>query len=113
MRISDWSSDVCSSDLLSSPGQRLSFEPLATGRIVSTFMETEPYSGAHVCMPSIISVSGLCKSYATGTKALDNVDLEIEKGEIFALLGANGAGKTTMIKLLCGLRSEESRVGKE
>src|SRR3546814_13120662 len=86
MRISDWSSDVCSSDLLSSPGQRLSFEPLATGRIVSTFMETEPYSGAHVCMPSIISVSGLCKSYATGTKALDNVDLE---------------------------RSEERRVGKD
>src|SRR3546814_8787220 len=86
MRISDWSSDVCSSDL-----------------IVSTFMETEPYSGAHVCMPSIISVSGLCKSYATGTKALDNVDLEIEQGEIFALLGANGAGKTTLINIICGL----------
>src|SRR3546814_8764202 len=73
-----------------------------SGHIVSTFMETEPYSGAHVCMPSIISVSGLCKSYATGTKALDNVDLEIEQGEIFALLGANGAGKTTLIN-----RSEE------
>src|SRR3546814_599499 len=66
-------------------------------------METEPYSGAHVCMPSIISVSGLCKSYATGTKALDNVDLEIEQGEIFALLGANGAGKTTLINIICGL----------
>ncbi|HEY9580871.1 MAG TPA: ABC transporter ATP-binding protein [Rhizorhapis sp.] len=54
-------------------------------------------------MPSIISVSGLCKSYATGTKALDNVDLEIEQGEIFALLGANGAGKTTLINIICGL----------
>src|SRR3546814_15461943 len=88
---------------ISSPGQRLSFEPLATGRIVSTFMETEPYSGAHVCMPSIISVSGLCKSYATGTKALDNVDLEIEQGEIFVLLGESGAGKTTLLHILCGL----------
>src|SRR3546814_18972563 len=73
-----------------------------SGHIVSTFMETEPYSGAHVCMPSIISVSGLCKSYATGTKALDNVDLEIEQGEIFALLGANGAGKTTLLNIICG-----------
>src|SRR3546814_12255406 len=54
-------------------------------------------------MPCIIFVLGLCKSYATGTKALDNVDLEIEQGEIFALLGANGAGKTTLINIICGL----------
>jgi ABC-2 type transport system ATP-binding protein len=54
-------------------------------------------------MPSVISVSGLSKSYASGTKALDSIDLEIEKGEIFALLGANGAGKTTLISIICGL----------
>lgn len=54
-------------------------------------------------MPSVISVSGLSKSYASGTKALDAIDLEIEKGEIFALLGANGAGKTTLISIICGL----------
>ena len=54
-------------------------------------------------MPSVISVSGLSKSYASGTKALDTIDLEIEKGEIFALLGANGAGKTTLISIICGL----------
>jgi ABC-2 type transport system ATP-binding protein len=52
---------------------------------------------------SIISVSGLSKTYAGGFQALKNVDLEIEKGEIFALLGPNGAGKTTLIGIICGL----------
>ncbi len=36
-------------------------------------------------------------------KALDEVSMEVKKGEIFGLLGANGSGKTTIIKLLCGL----------
>jgi len=35
--------------------------------------------------------------------AVDNVSLEIKKGEIFGLLGANGAGKTTTIKMLRGI----------
>jgi ABC-2 type transport system ATP-binding protein len=38
-----------------------------------------------------------------GRIAVDNLNLSIEKGEIFALLGQNGAGKTTMIKMLCCL----------
>jgi ABC-2 type transport system ATP-binding protein len=54
-------------------------------------------------MPSVISVKGLTKRYASGHKALDAVDLEIEKGEIFALLGPNGAGKTTLISIICGI----------
>jgi ABC-type multidrug transport system, ATPase component len=53
-------------------------------------------------MASIITVSGLTKSYASGFQALKGVDLEIEEGEIFALLGPNGAGKTTMISIICG-----------
>ncbi|MBK5263718.1 MAG: ABC transporter ATP-binding protein, partial [Alphaproteobacteria bacterium] len=59
-------------------------------------------------MSSIISVSGLSKSYASGTKALDAIDLDINKGEIFALLGANGAGKTTLISIICGLVTPSS-----
>ena len=53
-------------------------------------------------MPSVISVAGLTKTYASGFQALKAVDLEIERGEIFALLGPNGAGKTTLISAVCG-----------
>src|SRR5262245_41280999 len=54
-------------------------------------------------MPPIISIAGLEKRYASGLQALKHVDLEIEKGEIFALLGPNGAGKTTLINIVCGI----------
>jgi len=53
-------------------------------------------------LASIITVSGLTKSYASGHTALKSIDLEIEEGEIFALLGPNGAGKTTLISIICG-----------
>ena len=52
---------------------------------------------------SVLTVSGLSKTYATGFNALRNVDLEIRRGEIFALLGPNGAGKTTLINIICGI----------
>ena len=54
-------------------------------------------------MPPIISVEGLSKTYAGGFQALKGVDLTIEKGEIFALLGPNEAGKTTLIGIVCGI----------
>jgi ABC-2 type transport system ATP-binding protein len=54
-------------------------------------------------MRSVISVSGLSKTYASGFKALKGVDLEIREGEIFGLLGPNGAGKTTLINVICGI----------
>ena len=54
-------------------------------------------------MPTILSIRGLTKTYASGLQALKSVDLEIEKGEIFALLGPNGAGKTTLISVVCGI----------
>ena len=54
-------------------------------------------------MQPIISVSKLSKTYASGLRALENVDLEIRRGEIFALLGPNGAGKTTLIGIICGI----------
>ena len=52
---------------------------------------------------SVLTVSGLSKTYATGFHALKNVNLEIRRGEIFALLGPNGAGKTTLINIICGI----------
>ncbi|MBM2854239.1 MAG: multidrug transporter ATP-binding protein [Steroidobacteraceae bacterium] len=54
-------------------------------------------------MRSIISISGLTKTYASGQHALKHVSLEIREGEILALLGPNGAGKTTLISIICGI----------
>jgi ABC-2 type transport system ATP-binding protein len=51
----------------------------------------------------VIAVSGLAKTYASGFRALSDINLEIRKGEIFALLGPNGAGKTTLISIICGI----------
>ncbi|MBI2771652.1 MAG: ABC transporter ATP-binding protein [Burkholderiales bacterium] len=52
---------------------------------------------------AILSIAGLSKTYASGFSALKNVDLQIQRGEIFALLGPNGAGKTTLISIVCGI----------
>ncbi|QIL90020.1 ABC transporter ATP-binding protein [Microbulbifer harenosus] len=54
-------------------------------------------------MQAIISVKGVGKTYAGGFTALKSVDLDIQRGEIFALLGPNGAGKTTLISIICGI----------
>jgi ABC-2 type transport system ATP-binding protein len=50
-----------------------------------------------------ISIAGLNKTYDNGFVALSDINLEIQRGEIFALLGPNGAGKTTLINAVCGI----------
>ena len=52
---------------------------------------------------TILQVTGVAKTYASGVVALQPTDLAIAKGEIFALLGPNGAGKTTLISMICGI----------
>jgi ABC-2 type transport system ATP-binding protein len=54
-------------------------------------------------MSSIISVSNVSKTYASGFRALKGINLDISRSEIFALLGPNGAGKTTLISIVCGI----------
>ncbi|MES1171716.1 MAG: ABC transporter ATP-binding protein [Bacteroidota bacterium] len=54
-------------------------------------------------MGAVVAISKLCKTYASGFRALQDIDLEIRRGEIFALLGPNGAGKTTLINIVCGI----------
>ena len=51
---------------------------------------------------SIIEINNLSKSYGK-TKALDNVSFNVERGELFGLIGPDGAGKTTLFRLLTTL----------
>ena len=50
-----------------------------------------------------IEINNLSKVYDNGFKALNNINLQINKGEIFAMLGPNGAGKTSLISIICGI----------
>lgn len=49
-----------------------------------------------------VSASKLSRNFGA-FRAVDEISFEVKKGEIFGFLGANGAGKTTAIKMLCGL----------
>lgn len=53
-------------------------------------------------MENAIETTGLTKRYKDVT-AVDGLDLCVRQGELFALLGVNGAGKSTTVRLLCGL----------
>ena len=55
-----------------------------------------------------IEIKNLVKTYKNGTQAVKGVDLSVEQGDFFALLGANGAGKTTIISILIGLVNKTS-----
>lgn len=52
----------------------------------------------------MISVQGLSRRFGTFT-AVDNISFDVAAGEVFGFLGANGAGKTTAIRMMCGLLS--------
>ena len=54
-------------------------------------------------MHTLIAISNLSKTYASGFQALKGITLNIRRGEILALLGPNGAGKTTLISIVCGI----------
>jgi ABC-2 type transport system ATP-binding protein len=57
---------------------------------------------------AVITVQDLNKTYASGFRALKDINLEIRRGEILALLGPNGAGKTTLINIICGIVNPSS-----
>ena len=51
----------------------------------------------------VLSCKGLCKSYKAGTPVLDKLDFELPAGKVVGLLGPNGCGKSTLMKLICGI----------
>lgn len=64
-----------------------------------------PDETAEVCKPECspaISITGLRHTYGT-REALSGIDLQVERGERFGLLGPNGSGKTTLFRILCTL----------
>jgi len=60
-------------------------------------------------MSTLVKARGLSKSYGA-TRALDQVDFEIEEGRIVGLIGPNGAGKTTALKAILGLTDFEGEL---
>jgi len=61
-------------------------------------MTTDEMTGKNMA----VETSGLTKKFGKFT-AVDNLSLKIHRGETYGLLGPNGSGKTTIIKILCGL----------
>ena len=55
----------------------------------------------------MLELSGVSKFFG-GVRALDNLDLTVNEGEIFGLIGPNGSGKSTAINLVCGVYGETS-----
>src|SRR5438552_11729273 len=76
---------------------------IQTARIPDSALHT-PHSNGEI----VVSVRGLTKVFKDfwgrpKAKAVDNVDFEVRRGEVFCLLGPNGSGKSTTVKLLLGL----------
>ncbi|MGA1976121.1 MAG: ATP-binding cassette domain-containing protein, partial [Conexivisphaerales archaeon] len=59
-------------------------------------------AGQTIELNDAIVIDNLTKDYGD-VRALDGLSLEVPEGELFGLLGPNGSGKTTTIKVLCGL----------
>ena len=62
-------------------------------------------------MKKIISIKNLNKNF-NSHKVINNLSIEVEKGEIYGLLGANGAGKSTTINILLGFIKPDSGITK-
>ena len=58
-------------------------------------------------MENVIEIEGLCKSFGD-IKAVHDLSFKVKKGELFAFLGVNGAGKSTTINIICGQLKKDS-----
>ena len=85
-------------------------EPIFEDAFVATLKSEHPRSSAFVVQPhkqsmthdTVIQVHGLQKRFGD-FYAVKDISFEVQRGEVFGLLGANGAGKSTTFRMLCGL----------
>jgi ABC-type branched-subunit amino acid transport system ATPase component/ABC-type branched-subunit amino acid transport system permease subunit len=66
-----------------------------------------PVLGATPDSPVVLKVEGMSKSFG-GVRAVQNVDLEVRKGEILGIIGPNGAGKTTLFEMVAGFTPRDA-----
>ena len=59
----------------------------------------------------MIDVHGLTKRFRRASAVVDHFDITVPKGEIYGFLGPNGTGKTTTIRMLCGLLTPDAGEG--
>ena len=71
-------------------------------------MHLHPFHHQETNLSQALTISNLHKSYKSGTKALNGIDLTVEQGDFFALLGPNGAGKSTTIGIISSLVNKTS-----
>ena len=71
-------------------------------------MHQHPFRHQETNLSQALTISNLHKSYKSGTKALNGIDLTVEQGDFFALLGPNGAGKSTTIGIISSLVNKTS-----
>jgi branched-chain amino acid transport system permease protein len=74
-------------------------KPLATGDIPPL---TLGHPGGREERPATLKISGLVKHFG-GVKAVDEVDMEVERNTVHALIGPNGSGKTSLLNVLSGI----------
>ena len=75
---------------------------------VRRWVEETSLTGQAAENETLLSARDICFAYPGGTKALDGVSLDIKKGELLAVVGTNGAGKSTFSKIICGFETPQS-----
>src|SRR3954453_13153951 len=56
----------------------------------------------------LLSLNGVSKHFGLTVRAVDDLSLEVQEGEVFSLLGPSGCGKTTTLRLIAGLEAPDS-----
>lgn len=77
-------------------------------RRVRDWFRTRPLAPERGPGEALLSAEGLCFSYPNGRQALSEVSLSVGRGELMAIVGANGAGKSSFAKLVCGFERQQT-----